>query len=81
MKANPFLWSHIRILYSNVRVADNQAAIDLVLNAPEKMLTSAVLDDVFKRFKSRAVDFGLDDIDVNISVIPNRVFRYQAEAL
>ena len=81
MKANPFLWSHIRILYSNVRVADNQAAIDLVLNAPEKMLTSAVLDDVFKRFKSRAVDFGLDDIDVNISVIPNRVFRYQTEAL
>ena len=81
VKANPFLWSHIRILYSNVRVVDNQATLDLVLNAPEKMLTRAVLDDVFKRFKSRAVDFGLDDIDVNISVIPNRVFRYQADAL
>ena len=81
MKSNPFLCSHIRILYSNVRVVDNQATLDLVLNAPEKMLTRAVLADVFKRFKSRAVDFGLDDIDVNISVIPNRVFRYQAEAL
>ena len=63
-----------------MRVVDNQETLDLVLNTPEKMLTRAVLDDVFKRFKSRAVDFGLDDIDVNISVIPNRVFRYQAEA-
>ena len=81
VKANPFLWSHILFPCSNVRIVDNQATLDLVLNAPEKMLTRAVLDDVFKHLKSRAVDFGLKDNDVNISVIPNRVFRYQAEAL
>ena len=79
VKANSFLWPHVRILYSNVCVVDNEASLDLVHNAPEKMLTSPVLDDVFKRLKVKAVDFGLDDIDINVSVISNRVFRYQAE--
>ena len=60
-------------------IVDNEASLDLVHNAPEKMLTSPVLDDVFKRLKVKAVDFGLDDIDINVSVISNRVFRYQAE--
>ena len=58
-----------------------EATLDLVLNAPENALTTSVLDEVFKRIKSRAAEIDLDDIDVNISVIPNRVFRYQADLL
>ena len=81
MKANSFFWSHVRILYSNVRVVDNEVGFDLVLNAPKKILTRPVFDDVFKRLKAKAVDFGLDDININVSVIPKRVFRYQPEAL
>ena len=71
VKANSFLWSHVRILYSNVRVVDNEATLDLVLNALEKIPTRPVFDDVFKRLKAKAVDFGLDDININVSVIPN----------
>ncbi len=81
IKGNPVLWSKVRILYSNVRVVDNEATLDLVLNAPENALTTSVLDEVFKRIKSRAAEIDLDDIDVNISVIPNRVFRYKADLL
>ena len=64
-----------------MRVVDNEAALDLVLKAPKKILTRPVLDDVFKRLKAKAFDFGLDDITINVSVIPKRVFRYQPEAI
>ena len=65
VKENSFLWSHVCILYGNLRVVDNEATLDLVLNASEKMLTCPVLDDVLKRLKVKAVDFGLDHIDIN----------------
>ena len=70
VKANSFLWPNVRILYSNVRVVDSEASLDLVLNAPKKILTRPVFGYVFKRLKAKAVDFGLDDIKINVSVIP-----------
>jgi len=81
VKKDPVLWSKVRMMYSNVRVEDNNAVLDLVLNAPENLLTQEVLEDVVQRMSVRAVDLGLEDIDVRISVIPNRVYRFDPEGL
>ena len=73
---NPYLWSKVRIMYSNVRVENNKADFDLVINAPEDLMEQSVLDEIYLQFLKRSKDLGLDDIDLNISVIPNRVFRF-----
>ena len=80
-KNNPRVWSRVRLLYSNVRVFENKATLDLVFNAPEDLLSDRDLEDLFRRFMSGAADLGLDDNDLNISVIPNRVFNYKASVL
>ena len=79
VKKDPVLWSKVRMMYSNVRVQDNIAVLDLVLNAPEDLLTQSVLDDVYRRMAEKAVTLGLEDIDVRISVIPNRVYRFDPD--
>ncbi len=80
-KNNPRVWSRVRLLYSNVSVSENKATLDLVFNAPEDLLSERDLDNLFSRFKTGAADLGLDDIDINVSVIPNRVFNYKASVL
>ena len=81
MKNTPRVWSRVRLLYSNVRVFENKTTFDLVFNAPEDLLSDRDLEDLFRRFMSGPADLGLDDNDLNISVIPNRVFNYKASAL
>jgi hypothetical protein len=76
---NPYLWSKVRIMYSNVQVDDNKAAFDFVFNAPEDLMERSVLDEIYRQLLTRSKDLGLDDIDLNISVIPNRVFRYDID--
>jgi hypothetical protein len=76
---NPYLWSKVRIMYSNVQVDDNKAAFDFVINAPEDLMERSVLDEIYRQLLTRSKDLGLDDIDLNISVIPNRVFRYDID--
>ena len=80
-QGNPRLWSRVRLTYSNVSVVDNKAKIQLVLNAPEDLLGQAFMDQVYLRMQKRAELFELDDIDITISVIPNRVFRYDQSLL
>ena len=63
-------------MYSNVSVVGNKARLDLVLNAPEDFLNQSLMDDFYQRMLKRANDFGLADLDVNISVIPNRVYKF-----
>ena len=76
---NPYLWSKVRIMYSNVQVDDNKAGFDFVINAPEELMERSVLDEIYRQLLTRCKDLGLDDIDLNISVIPNRVFRYDID--
>ena len=76
---NPYLWSKVRIMYSNVQVDDNKAGFDFVINAPEELMERSVLDEIYLQLLTRCKDLGLDDIDLNISVIPNRVFRYDID--
>ena len=40
---NPRLWTKVPLMYSSVRVAENKATVDLVLNAPEDLLNQAAI--------------------------------------
>ena len=72
-QGNPRSWSRVRLTYSNVSVVDNKATLDLVLNAPEDFLNQSVMNSLNQQMFSRAKEFGVDDLGMNISVIPNRV--------
>lgn len=76
VQRNPYLWSKVRIMYSNVQVKNNEASFDLVINAPEELMKQSVLDEIYRQLLRRSNDLGLAEIDLNISVIPNRVFRF-----
>ena len=75
-QGNPRLWSRVRLTYSNVSVVDNKATLDLVLNAPEDFLNQSVMNSLNQQMFSRAKEFGVDDLDMNISVIPIRVYKF-----
>ena len=75
-QGNPRLWSRVRLTYSNVSVVDNKATLDLVLNAPEDFLNQSVMNSLNQQMFSRAKEFGVDDLDMNISVIPNRLYKF-----
>ena len=74
---NPRLWSRVRLLYSNVRVNDNVASVDLVLNAPEDLLDQAAITSMQQNLLKRSRQLGVDDIDFNISIVPNRGYRFE----
>jgi uncharacterized membrane protein len=80
-KENPRLWSKVRLMYNNVSVLDNHAIIQLVLNAPEDLLDQALMDQIYAQMRKKAGLFGLDDIEIMISVIPSRVYRYDQSRL
>ena len=68
-------------MYSNVSVVDNKAMLDLVLNAPEDFLNQSLMNALNQRMLERAKEFGLDDLDMNISVIPNRVYKFDNQKM
>ena len=77
-QSNPRFWSRVRLMYSNVIVVNNKARLDLVLNAPEDFLNQSLMDDFYQKMQRRAKDFGLKDLDVNVRVIPNRVYKFNS---
>ena len=68
-------------MYSSVSVVDNKARMDVVLNAPEDIFDQSFMNKVNQKMLKRAKDFGLDDLDVNISVIPNRVYKFDNQSM
>jgi len=80
-RGNQRLWSKVRLMYSSVSVVNNEARLDIVLNAPEDILDQSFMNDVNQQMLKRAKDFGLDDLDVNISVIPNRVYKFDNQSM
>ena len=80
-KGNPNLWSKIRLMYSSVSVVDNKARLDVVLNAPEDILGQSFMNKVNQQMLKRAKDFGLEELDVNISVIPNRMYKFDNQKM
>ena len=65
------------MLYSNVRVNDNVASVDVVLNAPEDLLDQAAITSMQQNLLKRSRKLGVDDIDFNISIVPNWVYRFE----
>ena len=65
------------IALSNVRVNDNVASVDLVLNAPEDLLDQAAITSMQQNLLKRSRQLGVDDNDFNISIVPNRVYRFE----
>ena len=80
-RGNQRLWSKVRLMYSSVSVVNNEARLDIVLNAPEDILDQSFMNDVNQQMLKLAKDFGLDDLDVNISVIPNRVYKFDNQSM
>ena len=67
----------VKLLYSNVRVVDNDATIDLVLNVPQTLVGQLGLEDMQDHMIKRAKDvYGIDEVEINISVIPTQILRY-----
>ena len=66
-------------MYSSVRVAENKASVDLVLNAPEDLLNQAAINTMHRNMLERSKALGLEDVDLNVSVIPNRVYRFNID--
>ena len=66
--------SRISIVYINVW-------LDIVLNASEGILDQSFMNEDNQGILKRAKDFGLDDLDVNISVIPNRVYKFDNQSM
>ena len=48
-------------MYSSVSVVNNEARLDIVLNAPEDILDQSFMNDVNQQMLKRAKDFGLDE--------------------
>ena len=75
------MWSKVRLMYSSVSVVDNKARLDVVLNAPEDILDQSFMNEVNQQMLKRAKGFGLADLDVNISVIRNRVYKFDNQTM
>ena len=76
-RENPYLWQRVRLLFSNVRVNNNNATVDLVFSAPKGVLTEDIANNLSSAFVERGKEeFGLDDIKITISVIPNQINKF-----
>ena len=74
---NPYLWQRVRLLFSNVRVNNNTATVDLVFSAPKGVLTEDIANNLSADFVKRGKEeFGLGDIKITISVIPNQINKF-----
>ena len=62
-----------------MRVVENKASVDLVLNAQENLLDQAAINTMHRIMLKRSKDLGLEDLDINASVIPNRIYRFNVQ--
>ena len=77
LNKSPYLLQRVKLLYSNVSVINNKAAIDIVLNVPEKLSAKLDLDQIQKNIATRCkLEYGVKEININISVIPTQIFQY-----
>ena len=68
-------------MYSSVSVVNNKASLDVVLNAAEEILDQSFVNEFNQGMLRRAKGFDLEDLDVNISVIPNRVYKFDNQTM
>ena len=74
---DPANLKRIKLLYSNVRVIDNNATIDMVLNVPQKLVGKLSLKAMQEHMIKRAKEvYGIDEVEINMSIIPTQILRY-----
>ena len=74
---NPYLWQRVRVLFSNVRVVNNKATVDLVFSAPKGVLNDGLVNELSENIvRSAKEEFGLDELKITISVIPNQINKF-----
>ena len=65
-------------MYSSVIVVNNKAKLDLVLNTPEDFPNQSLMDNFYQKMQRRAKDCGMKSLDVSVSVIPNRDYKFNS---
>jgi len=71
----------IKLLYSNVSVVDNAATVYMVLNVPQELVGKLGLEEMQSDLSQRAKSlYGIDEVVINISVIPTQILRYDPSA-
>lgn len=71
----------VKLLYSNVSVVDNAATVDMVLNVPQELVGKLGLEEMQSDLSQRAKNlYGIDEVVINISVIPTQILRYDPAA-
>ena len=71
-----YQWSKVRLIFSNVSISRNNAKLYLVFGAPENFIDQEYMDRIYLQLKQRACHLDVQDLEVNVSIIPYRVFYY-----
>ena len=71
-----YQWSKVRLIFSNVSITRNNVKLYLVFSAPENLINQEHMDRIYSQLKQRARRLGVQDLEVNVSIIPYRVFYY-----
>ncbi|QEY33409.1 DUF389 domain-containing protein [Synechococcus sp. RSCCF101] len=66
-------WRQVQVRYINIDVAGRAASLDLVLNAPEGLLSDAVLARTNEALFRSLLRFGIRDLDLHLRIVPVRV--------
>ena len=75
-------WSGVETIFiTYVQETQEDPRLDVVLNAPEDTLDQSFMNKVNQKMLKRAKDFCLDDLEVNISVIPNSVYKFDNQTM
>ena len=63
------------------RIASSKPSLGfLVVNAPEDLLDETAIRKMQANMLNRSRQLGLDDIKFSLSVVPNRVYRFELDS-
>ena len=71
------LWANVQVVYSSLHVQGRTGVFDLVLNIPQSLNKQDLLAPVYTALRQRGKELGLDQLDLNVNVLPSNIFRYQ----
>ena len=75
------LYLNVRLIVSKVMFVDKKSKLDFILNTPEDILDQSFMNEDNQWMLKRAKGFGLNDHDVHISVIANRVCKFDNQTM
>ena len=66
----------MRLISSNASISCNNAKLYLIFSALKNLIEQVHMDHICSQLKQGASHHGVDDLEVNVSIIPYRVFYY-----